>query len=43
MEYLQECIWFDTITFVVYLVGTDFKEHRLPETLFTWSENNCNM
>jgi hypothetical protein len=35
MEYLQECIWFDGISFVVYLVGKDFEEHRLQETVFT--------
>jgi uncharacterized membrane protein len=35
MIYIQECIWFDTITFVVYLLSKDFKEYRLLETLFT--------
>jgi hypothetical protein len=35
MEYLQECIWFDGIFFVVYLVRKDFKKHRFQETVFT--------
>ena len=34
---------FDNITFVVYLVGKDFKEHRIQETSITCSEHNCNM
>jgi hypothetical protein len=41
MEYLQECIWFDSITFVVYLVArsTDFRKLSLRErntTAINW-------
>jgi hypothetical protein len=35
MEYLRECTCFESIIFVFYLVGKEFKDHRPQETLFT--------